>query len=187
MIQKIIECLPKEKLDFIIQSFQGQVMQLSTHPYGCRVIQRILEHCQDDHVNSVLEVNISPNSFYLGNFYPLPHFSLSLSSLVISVLIRDVRYTPYASFQEIHRKSDILIADQYGNYVIQHILEHGANPDRQRVLTSVKGRIVQLSQHKFASNVIEKCVTSSSREDRVIIINEVCQNPGIDRTFSLVS
>ena len=58
VIQKIIECLPKEKLDFIIQSFQGQVMQLSTHPYGCRVIQRILEHCQDDHVNSVLEVNI---------------------------------------------------------------------------------------------------------------------------------
>ena len=97
------------------------------------------------------------------------------------------RITPYVSFQEIHRKSDILIADQYGNYVIQHILEHGANPDRQRVLTSVKGRIVQLSQHKFASNVIEKCVTSSSREDRVIIINEVCQNPGIDRTFSLVS
>ena len=72
VIQKIIECLPKEKLDFIIQSFQGQVMQLSTHPYGCRVIQRILEHCQDDHVNSVLEVNISPNSFYLGNFYPCP-------------------------------------------------------------------------------------------------------------------
>ena len=58
VIQKIIECLPKDKLDFIIQSFQGQVMQLSTHPYGCRVIQRILEHCQDDHVNSVLEVNI---------------------------------------------------------------------------------------------------------------------------------
>ena len=156
VIQKIIECLPKEKLDFIIQSFQGQVMQLSTHPYGCRVIQRILEHCQDDHVNSVLEVNILPNLFYPGKF---------------------------ASFQEIHRKSDILIADQYGNYVIQHILEHGANPDRQRVLTSVKGRIVQLSQHKFASNVIEKCVTSSSREDRVIIINEVCQNPGIDRKF----
>ena len=58
VIQKIIECLPKEKLDFIIQSFQGQVLQLSTHPYGCRVIQRILEHCQDDHVNTVLEVNI---------------------------------------------------------------------------------------------------------------------------------
>ena len=57
VIQKIIECLPKDKLDFIIQSFQGQVMQLSTHPYGCRVIQRILEHCQEDHVKSVLEVS----------------------------------------------------------------------------------------------------------------------------------
>ena len=83
-------------------------------------------------------------------------------------------------FKEIHNKSELLIADQYGNYVIQHILEHGAQPDRQRVLRSVKGRIVQLSQHKFASNVIEKCVTSSNRDDRAIIINEVCQNPGTD-------
>ena len=30
---------------FIIEAFRGQVFSLSTHPYGCRVIQRILEHC----------------------------------------------------------------------------------------------------------------------------------------------
>ena len=56
VIQKIIECLPKDKLEFIIQSFNGQVMQLSTHPYGCRVIQRILEHCNEEDNKSVLEV-----------------------------------------------------------------------------------------------------------------------------------
>ena len=56
VIQKIIECLPKDKLDFIISAFNGQVMQLSTHPYGCRVIQRILEHCNETDTQSVLEV-----------------------------------------------------------------------------------------------------------------------------------
>lgn len=33
------------QVDFIVQAFVGQVEKFSTHPYGCRVIQRILEHC----------------------------------------------------------------------------------------------------------------------------------------------
>lgn len=32
-----------------------QVLQLSTHPYGCRVIQRILEHCAEEQVQVVLD------------------------------------------------------------------------------------------------------------------------------------
>lgn len=39
VIQKCIECVPTEKIGFIISAFQGQVATLSTHPYGCRVIQ----------------------------------------------------------------------------------------------------------------------------------------------------
>ena len=39
VIQKCIECVPSEEIDFIISSFEGQVATLSTHPYGCRVIQ----------------------------------------------------------------------------------------------------------------------------------------------------
>lgn len=39
VIQKCIECVPTEKIGFIISAFRGQVATLSTHPYGCRVIQ----------------------------------------------------------------------------------------------------------------------------------------------------
>lgn len=39
VIQKCIECIPIEKIDFLISTFRGQVAVLSTHPYGCRVIQ----------------------------------------------------------------------------------------------------------------------------------------------------
>ena len=71
----------------------------------------------------------------------------------------------------------MLIQDQYGNYVIQHILNRGKMEDRQMILRAVMGRIVTLSQHKFASNVIEKCVTTSNRTERAALIEEVCQNP----------
>lgn len=39
VIQKCIECVPTERIGFIIYAFRGQVANLSTHPYGCRVIQ----------------------------------------------------------------------------------------------------------------------------------------------------
>lgn len=39
VIQKCIECIPQDGIQFIISSFLGQVVTLSTHPYGCRVIQ----------------------------------------------------------------------------------------------------------------------------------------------------
>lgn len=39
VIQKCIECVPQDQIQFIISAFYGQVVALSTHPYGCRVIQ----------------------------------------------------------------------------------------------------------------------------------------------------
>ncbi len=41
-------------------------------------------------------------------------------------------------------------------------------------MESVKGKVLPLSQHKFASNVVEKCVQYASRQDRAVLIDEVC-------------
>mgnify|MGYP001254988779 CR=1 FL=1 len=54
MLQKCIECVPAENLQFILDAMQGQVFSLSTHPYGCRVVQRILEHCDNDQINGIM-------------------------------------------------------------------------------------------------------------------------------------
>jgi len=48
VIQKCIECIPQERIRFIISAFYGHVVELSMHPYGCRVIQvlhRLLWFC----------------------------------------------------------------------------------------------------------------------------------------------
>jgi mRNA-binding protein PUF3 len=55
VIQKAIERVPTEHIQFIIDAFRGQVHTLATHPYGCRVIQRMLEYCSEKDQASVLE------------------------------------------------------------------------------------------------------------------------------------
>ena len=42
------------------------------------------------------------------------------------------------------------------------------------IVEAVKGKVLVLSQHKFASNVVEKCVQHGSRPDRAVLIDEVC-------------
>lgn len=43
--------------------------------------------------------------------------------------------------------------DQYGNYVIQHVLEHGRPEDKSKIVAEIRGNVLVLSQHKFARYV----------------------------------
>lgn len=87
----------------------SQVFSLSTHPYGCRVIQRILEHCLPEQTASILE--------------------------------------------ELHQKTEQLIQDQYGNYVIQHVLGELSPKAKEARLT----RILQAAA-AYADAVASPCL-----------------------------
>ena len=45
VVQKAIERVPAEHIQFIVEAHRGDVVKLAQHAYGCRVIQRILEFC----------------------------------------------------------------------------------------------------------------------------------------------
>jgi len=83
-----------------------KVVALSTHSYGCRVIQRILERCSESEKLAILN--------------------------------------------ELVENFEALVVDQYGNYVVQHILQHGNEPTRSRIIQAVRTDLFRLSQHKFA-------------------------------------
>lgn len=55
VVQKAIERVPAEHVQFIIDAFQGKVGENATHAYGCRVIQRMLEHCDENTRLGVLQ------------------------------------------------------------------------------------------------------------------------------------
>eukprot|EP00066_Takifugu_rubripes_P021267 XP_011610533.1 PREDICTED: pumilio homolog 2 isoform X3 [Takifugu rubripes] len=154
VVQKCIECVQPQALQFIIDAFKGQVFVLSTHPYGCRVIQRILEHCTQEQTLPILE-ELHQHSEQLGQKFQ--GVSLEMTPKTYYTVSRDA-----------------LFKDQYGNYVIQHVLEHGRPEDKSKIVAEVRGKVLVLSQHKFASNVVEKCVIHSSRAERALLIDEVC-------------
>jgi pumilio RNA-binding family len=67
-----------------------------------------------------------------------------------------------------------LLDDQYGNYVIQHVLQYGRHSDRDSLLDIVtEGGILSLSKQKFASNVVEKLLKYGNAGQRNAIVREL--------------
>ena len=69
--------------------------------------------------------------------------------------------------------------------MIQHILEHSTNQeDKNKIVRSIKGKVIELSNHKFASNVVEKCLQYGSEKDRKEIIDEFMEFADDDENSS---
>lgn len=120
----------EDQIEFIVSDALGNVEELSCHPYGCRVLQRILEHCPD------------------------PNRSKALNEI-----------------EKCHR---ILLDDQYGNYVIQHVLQYGRESDRESILEIVVSNgVLLLSRQKFASNVVEKLLKYGNPTQRLVIVRDM--------------
>ena len=66
-----------------------------------------------------------------------------------------------------------LCMDQYGNYIIQYILEKKIAKNVGPIYEGIKGNIFDFSKHKYASNVVEKTLSYGNKEQRKNIINEI--------------
>ncbi|KAF8503539.1 armadillo-type protein [Russula emetica] len=128
VVQKLIERVPAERLSFI-PAFKGSVFELSTHPYGCRVLQRCFEHLSEEQTRPLMD--------------------------------------------ELHKYIINLMQDQFGNYVVQYVLEYGKQHDRALVISKLRGQMLHMSRHKFASNVCEKALLTADPESRRALIQEM--------------
>ena len=80
-----------------------------------------------------------------------------------------------------------LCQDQYGNYVIQHLLQNRRGDKCKEIYETLKGRILEMSMHKFASNVIERCLHFGTKEQKDDIINEIIAPKGENKHDPLVT
>ncbi|PHU07385.1 hypothetical protein BC332_23874 [Capsicum chinense] len=55
----------------------------------------------------------------------------------------------------------------------QHVLEHGKPHERSTIIKKLAEKIVQMSQQKFASNVVEKCLAFGDPNERQLLVDEM--------------
>ncbi|KAK0596936.1 hypothetical protein LWI29_020340 [Acer saccharum] len=202
VIQKFFEHGSPQQRKELADKLVGQMLPLSLQMYGCRVIQKALEVIEldqktqlvlelDGHVmrcvrdqngNHVIQkciecVPTEKIQFIISAFRG--HVAmLSTHPYGCRVIQRVLEHCSnqlqcQCIVDEILESACALAQDQYGNYVTQHVLERGQPHERSQIISKLTGKIVQMSQHKYASNVVEKCLEYCNTAERELLIEEI--------------
>eukprot|EP00866_Antonospora_locustae_P002071 jgi/Antlo1/2071/2089 len=189
--------LGEKPFDFriqILQELKGSIRRLSYDVYGCRVIQKLLEvtsfdihnefeghvidMVRDQNGNHVIQKCIE--SFKDIRFI-LKDFEENACEMAkhkygcraIQRLFENCGEDECSVIiGKILSGAEEMIFDQYGNYVIQHILEFGRKEFKDSIFKIVIKDVYNISVHKFASNVMEKCVLVADNMQKKDLISE---------------
>ena len=66
-----------------------------------------------------------------------------------------------------------LIVHQYGNYVIQTIVENWDDKELEDIINIFRNKYIYLSKQKYSSNAIERII-EKNQKNLIIYINEIC-------------
>ncbi|VAH81721.1 unnamed protein product [Triticum turgidum subsp. durum] len=201
VIQKCIECIPEDSIQFIISTFYGEVVTLSTHPYGCRVIQRVLEHCTDTNTQQIVMDEILQSVCMLaqdqyGNYviqHVMQHGKPHERSFIIEKLAgqiiqmsqqkfasnvvekcltfggpseREVIINEMLGTTDENEPLQAMMKDQFGNYVVQKVLETCDDQQRELILSRIKVHLNALKKYTYGKHIVarvEKLVAAGER------------------------
>ncbi|KAL3598059.1 hypothetical protein D5086_005977 [Populus alba] len=172
VIQKCIESVPAEKIGFIFSAFCGEVATLSMHPYGCRVIQRVLEHCAyelqcDFIVDEILESVLILAQDQYGN-YVTQH-----------VLERGKPRERYQIISKLSGHIVLLSQHKFGSNVVEKCLEYGGVTEREIIIQEILGQnegnddLLTMMKDQYANYVVQKILDTCTDIQRAMLLNRI--------------
>lgn len=165
-LQKMIENLSNhEQVDLVIQALRERVVELIQDLNGNHVIQKCLNRLN------------SADAQFIFNAVGKSCIDVGTHRHGCCVLQRCIDHAEGLDkvnlIHAITQHALVLVQDPFGNYVIQYIIDlndpNFTNPIVSRFLNDV----VELSRHKFSSNVIEKCLRCASDDYKDMIVNSL--------------
>lgn len=166
VIQKALEVVDVEQQTQIVTELDGFIIKCVRDQNGNHVIQKCIECVPQDRIQFII-------SAFFGQVVALSTHPYGCRVIQRVLEHCDDPKTQQTIMDEIMHSVCTLAQDQYGNYVIQHVLQHGKPQERSVIISKLAGQIVKMSQQKFASNVIEKCLTFGGPGERRLLVNEM--------------
>lgn len=175
VVQKALEFLPAAHQSFLVGEVDGHVLELVLNQNGNHVIQKCIE-CVPASLAPFLVASFRGHVQQMAQ-HP---YGCRVIQRIFEHGLPEEEQTMFASLKdrrslldELQEASLALAQDQYGNYVIQHLLEHSNTADRTKIVSMFSTHFLSFSCHKFASNVVEKCVIYGTLSDRDRVLEEV--------------
>ncbi|EGC34611.1 hypothetical protein DICPUDRAFT_98148 [Dictyostelium purpureum] len=165
-IQKLLQYLSPDQVDSIISSIKNKVIQLSKDSKGNYLVQSFLKQFSP-------EVNQFVCDAIMNNIQEICTHKVGCT--VVNRCIDNANPQQLEQLVDrITQHSLKLVQDQFGNYVVQHLLSKNKSYS-SKLIKSLLGNIAELSVQKFSSNVIEKCLQVADTETYESIIKEITE------------
>ncbi|KAI9003720.1 armadillo-type protein [Gaertneriomyces semiglobifer] len=132
-----------------------------THRFACHVWQRIFQlRYTPDPIPSIVTYLASELA---GNWHKIANDENG--SLVVQSIFEGCGGEKKDIVREILGRCGEVARGQWGNWVIQHLLEHGTPSDRQAILSVLASHFYTLSLDQYASKVLEKALKYCTKRD----------------------
>jgi len=172
VVQKAIEVCSAAEWKAFSSVLQEHLMRFVYHEHGNHVVQKWVQSCPGrGQLADALLVKAVGN---LKN-----HCStLALHMYGCRVLQRVVEAAPQPLLKKqlyppLLRKAATLVLDQFGNFVLQHMLAHGDDSTRAAVAKALTPGVVKAAGHKCASNVLERLLECCAAQEVDAVVWQV--------------
>ena len=164
-LQKLIACAVTDEIKrVIIGSLSGSVVELSKDLNGNHVIQKCLQEFEATYCQFIFDAICDDC------------YAIATHRHGCCVLQRCLDQGSKDQFEklcdELVKDTERLTLDPFGNYVIQYIInkeiQRGEFEYTQRIAKILKPKIIELSVHKFGSNVVEKLLRTPAVSETMI-------------------
>lgn len=171
VVQKCIESVGQQQpheLTKIIDSFRGEVFKLSTHPYGCRVVQRILEFCCDQQTFMVLDELHKRIKDLVQDQY---------GNYVVQHILEHGRNCDKDMIvNEVFGRVPDLSCHKFASNVVEKCVVHSEKKHRSRLIDEVCGTpnaMFDMMKDQFANYVIQKMLDVADYDEKKRLLNKM--------------
>ena len=169
VVQKLVEVLTFDKLEFIVVVLERNIFNWATHIYGCRIIQKFIEYFPIEKNRNIIEL-VFNNLFDIcqdlyGNYVIQHIIEFSTDHY------KDRFYTA------VHGSLIRLSCHKFASNVIEKALQH-ASQERLRVaaeeiFSSEPEVLMKTMSDKYGNYVIQKAIETSRGDLQKMIVSTI--------------
>ena len=191
-IKIIIKYLPQDMINKLISLMNPYFGNIGTNQFGTKVMQYLIELLNEKNLSFFIE-KIIPHIITLINDLNGIHIVQKLISiksesiqLIYNTIFKNIELIAITRdgsnfiikklfdyldeknlimlLNAINQKLNKIITDQFGNYIIQNIIERYNLELKYQLIENIILNLVNFSNQKFSSNVVEKCFETKMKD-----------------------
>mmetsp|Transcript_52867 Transcript_52867/g.83978 ORF Transcript_52867/g.83978 Transcript_52867/m.83978 type:complete len:400 (-) Transcript_52867:321-1520(-) len=186
LLQSSFGMLEDDKmLKELVDELKGHILEASVNMHGNHVLQRAIDLLRPSDANSVFQELVTGPVSFTGDGWsePWDATQIARSKYGCRVLERVIEHFLPAHekciefLQPILKACKALCRDQYGNFIIQHLLEHGTKSHKDTIAAYVEENLEEFALDQHACSVVDKALSYTDLRD--VLADKILKTEGL--------